>query len=93
MRLIEVHRRGWMAGSRNQPEQKFTSRDVLYVAATARIRWSARRAPLQRCPPIRAQSVAIFERCLAPCATCPEATPHPARRLRVRVSEEAVKKS
>jgi hypothetical protein len=34
VRLIEVHRRGWKAGSRDQPEQKFTSRDVLYVAAT-----------------------------------------------------------
>jgi len=34
VRLIEVHRRGWKAGSLDQPEQKFTSRDVLYVAAT-----------------------------------------------------------
>ena len=42
VRLIEVHRRGWKAGSRDQPEQKFTSRDVLYEAATTGIRWSAR---------------------------------------------------
>jgi hypothetical protein len=34
VRVIEVHRRGWKAGSRDQPEQKFTSRDVLYVVTT-----------------------------------------------------------
>ena len=81
MRKIEVHRRGWKAGSRNH------SRDVLYAAATTGIRWSARRAPLQRCPPIRAQSVATFERCLAPCSTCP----HPVRRLRVSLRTQTTK--